>query len=123
MRLQDVLQPYLEGVRLVVESHAGSVSMKPYLRLPDGVEYLRRTSSDDARIDERMAEHGADHILELAIFGPDPIRHGQEFDVLEAIRRLQRGGRCVILSGYESDEHKWYSCRRSTTTTSTPPRS
>jgi hypothetical protein len=104
MRLQDVLQPYLDGVRLVVESHAGSVSMKPYLRLPEGVEYLRRTSSDDARIDDRVAEHGADHILELAIFGPDPIRHGQESDVLEAIRRLQRGGRCVILCGYETDE-------------------
>lgn len=104
MRLQDILHPYLDGIRLVVESHAGSISMNPYLHLPDGVEYARRGWNDDARPGGRVADHGADHILELTIFGPDPIRHGQESAVLEAIRRLDGGGRCVILFGYETDE-------------------
>jgi hypothetical protein len=104
MRLNDVLRPYLDDIRIVVETHAGSISMKPYLHLPDGVEYVRRTSNDDAGIDGRSADLGAGHILELAIFGPDPMRHGHESDVLEVLRRLRRGGRCVILFGYETDE-------------------
>ena len=102
MRLRDVLHPYLDGITLVTESHEGSLSMRAYLDLPPGVAYERRGGKGDVRAADRESGHPAGQILELAMFGPDPVLHGPESDALDAIRRLEPGDRSMILFGYET---------------------
>ena len=41
MRIEDFLEPHLDGVSLVIERHSGALSLEPYLSLPDGVAYQR----------------------------------------------------------------------------------
>ena len=102
MRLRDVLHPYLDGITLVTESHEGSLSMRAYLDLPPGVAYERRGGKGDVRAADRESGHPAGQVLELAMFGPDPVLHGPESDALDAIRRLEPGDRSMILFGYET---------------------
>ena len=59
--------------------------MRAYLRLPPGVAYERRGAKGDVRAGERESGPPAGEILELAMFGPDPVLHGPESDALDAM--------------------------------------
>ena len=102
MRIQDFLQPHLDGISLVVESHRGSLSLRSDLDLPAGIDYESRARPGDARAVLDGADASVRRVLELAIVGPDPALYGPESDVLDAIRRLEPGDLCAILFGYET---------------------
>ena len=102
MRIQDFLQPYLDGIRLVVESHRGSLSLRSDLDLPAGIDYASRARGGEVRAAVDGPDASVGRVLELAIVGPEPALYGPESDALDAIRRLEPGDRCAILFGYET---------------------
>ncbi|MBA2314533.1 MAG: hypothetical protein H0V87_04020 [Chloroflexi bacterium] len=95
MRLRDLLHPHLDGISSVVECHAGSLTLEPYLQLPDGVAYAR--CAPDAAPERFPADQ-----LPIGILGPDAGRHGDPDDAIGLIPRLPPGGRALILFGFPS---------------------
>jgi hypothetical protein len=101
MRITDFLGRYLDGIERVVERHSGSLSLEPYLALPDGVthERARERAPTGARTRRGDRDVGADVLL-LGLLGPDPERYGREEEALALLAGLGQGQRCAIVFGH-----------------------
>jgi hypothetical protein len=96
MRIADVLNSALEGIKYVVDLHEGELDLTPYLGLPEGVEYVPGMEAAGRRFD--------DQTLVVDLFGPDPRRH-RPLDRMPATLTAAAGARrAVLLFGYAESE-------------------
>ena len=101
MRISDFLEAHLDGISLVIERHSGSLSLEPYLPLPEGVAYerSREPTRGQARAKGQRDDHRPDVLL-LGLLGPDPERFGREDEALALLAGLGTAQRCAIVFGY-----------------------
>jgi hypothetical protein len=101
MRITDFLGPHLDGVSRVVERHSGSLSLEPYLSLPEHITYERSRDPAPRRGRSTTARGTVGgEVLLLTLLGPDEARFGREDDALESLAGLGPGQRAAVVIGY-----------------------